>query len=373
MSIDELLLHGVFRQLLQRRVPLGLQDYLDGIEALRLGFGPPGTGEDGRSELQALCRRLWARNPDEVRLIARIFDHLPRAAPLEEQELDGIVQPGPIVPERFLSLPDPDAQQPSAGQQLKNSNLGSNTPQTTVDFQPATETGGIPIPPAPAPSSAAAENFVLQVQRVISERTLATLWRRFRSLTRTGARTELDIEKTIAERCRHGLLVSAVLRPPRVNSARLVIFADASPSMAPWRPFLETVAGSLALSHLKMAEIYYFSNVPARSVFRNPTLTGRRSTEEVLAGAAGAGLLIISDAGAARRRFSRQRSRATMAFLTNASHSFRSIVWVNPLPRSRWSGTTAATLASQGPAAFLPLEVPSLIRAVDILRGARTS
>ncbi len=46
--------------------------------------------------------------------------------------------------------------------------------------------------------------------------------------------------------------------------------------------------------------------------------------------------------------------------------------WINPMPSSRWAGTTAEPIATSKGATFLPLNVASLIRAVDILRGVKS-
>ena len=83
-------------------------------------------------------------------------------------------------------------------------------PRAGVDFLSGGETGGIPLPPAPAPTPDTMTVFVLQPQTMVSERALAVLWRRFRSLRRVGAKTELDVEGTIRERCRPVLIEQAL-------------------------------------------------------------------------------------------------------------------------------------------------------------------
>jgi uncharacterized protein with von Willebrand factor type A (vWA) domain len=143
--------------------------------------------------------------------------------------------------------------------------------------------------------------------------------------------------------------------------------------MAPWRPFLQTLVYSLALGQLRTAEMRYFSNFPRSWVFRTAVMRERVSLEQVSRRNAGSALLIISDGGAARGHFSPERVRQTLRFLDRAAEHFRPIVWINPMPRQRWTGTSAAALARQSRAVTLPLNKDSLIRAVDLLRGARES
>ena len=66
------LLLGLFRELKANGVPVGVRDYLDGIEALRLGFG-----QDDRAALRDLAIALWSRSDEERRVINRWFDVLP--------------------------------------------------------------------------------------------------------------------------------------------------------------------------------------------------------------------------------------------------------------------------------------------------------
>jgi uncharacterized protein with von Willebrand factor type A (vWA) domain len=137
-----------------------------------------------------------------------------------------------------------------------------------------------------------------------------------------------------------------VCRPRRANSARLLVLADASASMDPWRPFLATLADSLRLGRLASAELRYFSNLPRRQLFADADLSDPQPRDEVLRRHAGAGLLVVSDAGSARGYLNRRRALQTAAFLAEAASVFPAIVWLNPMPRTRWAGTTAALVAA---------------------------
>ena len=113
--------------------------------------------------------------------------------------------------------------------------------------------------------------------------------------------------------------------------------------------------------------------MPRRTLFEAPSLSQGRPQSEVLARFQGAGLIIVSDGGAARGALNRIRARHTTAFLGEMTRLMRSVVWVNPMPAERWTGTTAAAIDTTGGVSSFPLEAAAMIRAVDVLRGTRAN
>lgn len=372
MSADpRLLLYGVFRALVEQRVPLGVADYLDAIRAVSLQLQSPGA-TPSRAQLRRVCEILWTRGPDEVRLLRRVFDTIEPPAAEDVAELKAILE-APAASATPAS--DSPARPTTTLGEIAVTATGTvTTPGTvSVSFESRSSAAGIPLP-APVLPSRGSGTFVLQPQTVLSARALAVLWRRYRRMARSGPRTELDLDATIAERVRRGIVDRPVLRPRRVNGARLLILADVSPSMAPWRPFLDALAESLRLSRVQGAQLRFFANVPRKSLFGTPALTDgqtEKEAKELFDRYAGAGLLIVSDGGAARGFLNRTRVKQTTAFLGTVGQRMRSIVWVNPMPRERWDGTSAGALAAAGGAAHVPLDFTSMIRAVDVLRGIK--
>jgi hypothetical protein len=212
------------------------------------------------------------------------------------------------------------------------------------------------------------EDYVLHPQPLISLRDMAVLWRRYRRSTRRGPRSELDLAATMRERCRRGLLCRPVCRPRRSNSARLLVLADASPSMDPWRPFLATLAASLPFGRLASAELRYFSQPSPPAALADPKPRRPEDRDEVLRRHAGAGLLVVSDAGSARGALNRRRALQTAAFLAEARRFFPSSSGSTRCRRDalgrhhrrRWSPPARCHAAAR---------CAHLLRAVDILRG----
>src|SRR5207245_10873450 len=80
-----------------------------------------------------------------------------------------------------------------------------------------------------------------------------------------------------------------------------------------------------------------------------------------------AGVLVFCDAGAARGGFNLERIDLTEKFLKRFKQSFRYIAWLNPMPRSRWPGTTAGEVMQLIP--MFDLSRRGLDDAISVLRG----
>ena len=378
------LLLGLFRELVANGVPLGVRDYLDGIRALRLGFG-----HGDRHALRDLAQALWVRSDEERRLVARWFAILPVAEQALLDQIDAaLAEALPADADDSASGPQQRralAAGESGGSAVPRSPAGSRAAGVAnaegdpnadaasralarLSFASTREGSGLPVPRLPAEPQIG-EDYVLHPHTLFSSRELAVLWRRFRRSSRRGPRSELDLAATIRERCQRGLLQQPVCRPRRRNSARLLVLADASASMDPWRPFLTTLAESLPFARLASAELRYFSNLPRKQLFATAELENPESRAEILRRHAGAGLLVVSDAGCARGYLNRRRAVQTATFLAEAAPLFPGAVWLNPMPRSRWPGTTAALVAAASAVPMLPLDAANLLRAIDILRG----
>jgi hypothetical protein len=104
------------------------------------------------------------------------------------------------------------------------------------------------------------------------------------------------------------------------------------------------------------------------TVFADCALLEPLDLDEVVDGLeADTGVVVLSDAGAARGRLDAVRTLAAVAFARGLRTGGHRVVWLNPMPPSSWTGTSAGQLARHVP--MLPLTGPGLHRAVDVLRG----
>ncbi len=364
-SAAALPLLGLFQRLIERGAALGGRDYLDGLRALEAGYG----GCDP-ARLRRLVEILWARTEEDHRTIAQWFASI---TPLPETALADLneqlrqledrsqsQQPGPQTTPSAPGAPAPVAANPGVADAVTPQD-GPATPRTLLAIAPASTGQGLGLPRLEA-NPPLFGSYGLQPRPVLQMRQLALLWRRLRRNQRLGAKQELDLQASLRARCELGVLLRPVLRPCRRNTAKLLILADASPSMAPWQPFLKVLEASLAHGRLGDAALRWFVNVPATTL--------QMSQHELLCRFAGGAVLVLSDAGSARGLQSRRRVRRTKAFLDTAAHWGMQVVWINPMPAQRWIGSSAAQIEREGPVLMLPLDGANLARAVDYLRGA---
>ncbi|TMQ15614.1 MAG: hypothetical protein E6J91_13185 [Deltaproteobacteria bacterium] len=75
--------------------------------------------------------------------------------------------------------------------------------------------------------------------------------------------------------------------------------------------------------------------------------------------------IVFSDAGAARGRFDRDRVEATREWLDRV-RAATPLVWLNPMPTSRWLGTSANAIARSVP--MYELSTAGVIQAIRMLR-----
>jgi uncharacterized protein with von Willebrand factor type A (vWA) domain len=215
------------------------------------------------------------------------------------------------------------------------------------------------------------ETFILEPRPLVPLRSLVIIWRRYRAAMRAGPKVELDVAATVAEQCRRGYLAEPVLVPARRNQARLVLLIDVSPSMQPWDEFSHTLVESLRRGRLGETGVYYFHNSPHARLYETATLSAPVTLKEALGRHESSTLMVVGDAGAARGARNHARAAEAAEFWKQVREHWQPAVWMNPMPRERWAGTTAGLVESLRGLNMLELSEERLVTAVDILRGLR--
>ncbi|NET57118.1 MAG: hypothetical protein F6K47_13420 [Symploca sp. SIO2E6] len=204
----------------------------------------------------------------------------------------------------------------------------------------------------------------------VTRRQMKQSWRYLRRFVREGPAVELDLEATINQISRQGVLVDPILRPRRFNQSELLILIDWYGSMVPFHALSQRLAQTaIKGGRISQSKIYYFHNYPIADLYTTPTYQEAVSIPDMLAQLSTnrAGILIFSDAGAARRGFSLERIELTATFLMQLKQRIRYIAWLNPVPKAAWTGTTAEAIAK-----FVPMFEFSrrgLDNALGVLRG----
>jgi uncharacterized protein len=351
----------LFLRLREAGLPLGVDEYLAAVRGLQAGFGQP-----DRAALRRLCAALWVKSPDDERLFAAHFD----------AELAGAVtdEAGAALPPAKLQAPgemtqrpvDVDVERPPADQELAVQ-LAALARQVDDEVQAAATLAQI----TSGDTEAAAARYLLMSDYLpVTKRQMKQSWRTLRQPVREGPLEEVDVEATIDHICRDGFLVEPVRVPRRTNRAELVLLADRQGSMVPFhalgRRLIETAERG---GRLGQAGVFYFHDCPTGFLYRDPARQKGIAVEQWLASDSldRAVILIFSDGGAARGDFDRDRLDRTADFLDRLHRRVRRIAWLNPMPRARWTATTAEAIARQVP--MLEVSQNGLHEAIRVLRG----
>ena len=192
-------------------------------------------------------------------------------------------------------------------------------------------------------------------------------WRYNRRMRRVGAPVELDVEATMEKVYRRGIFLKPVLLPRRQNQARILILIDERGSMISFRRVIQAVIDSATQGGLAKTSILFFHDIPGERLFHNSSLINGELTDRVLQSFTDAGVLVVSDGGAARGNFEdKNRLEQTSEFIRLVRRYTQNVAWLNPTPVERWSGTTAAAIRQECAVPMFGLNRRGLDAAVNI-------
>jgi hypothetical protein len=383
----------VVAQLRRRRVQVGIAD----VHALRLALRA-GSGLSSRDELRELCVHLWAKSPTEAEVIRAAFGNLADADLLADWSTADPTVRGPVRPDLQPELV-PDDDDDKTGPAL------SDPAETGIEESAKAGAVSHLNPDLDFEldnlrTKAVDRGLVLVPQYPLTAREVAQAWRHLRRPVRSGPAVELDVEATIAARARRGVATPPVLVPRRRNAVRLLMLIDRQGSMTPFHGYVDYVVGAIRhAARIDDVQAVYFHDLPGSTagkraldempnpfrpdldevlsliepvrdgrVYDEPNLTTPRPLEEVFAGiTATTAVLVVSDAGAARRQLDIGRLAGAIALVKALRTGSAGVAWLNPVPREQWARTTAGQLARHVP--MFPFTRQGLYQAVDTLRG----
>lgn len=175
-----------------------------------------------------------------------------------------------------------------------------------------------------------------------SERQLTQEWRRLRRKQSVGDSREIDIQATVKQVAQQGFFDKPTLKRHFVNDYRLVVLVDWKGSMLAFHTLSDLIVETLKTT-LPKTEVWYFRNHPQPYLYGRPDWTKALETDKWLHQFKQnpANVLIISDGGAARGTFVTERLQSWWRFVKQIKPLTPNIVWLNPMPKERWAGTTA--------------------------------
>ncbi|WP_413172586.1 hypothetical protein [Anabaena azotica] len=304
------------------------------LSALDKGFGL-----SSQEQLKTLCQMLWIKsksNSETAKNFNKYFDDYFAKLDAENQEIAEYLNPETPKSEPPKSEPSKSETQKSETQ--KSETQKSNLPsflQTPIALK-----GGL-LPKKPFNQNA---KFQLSITDFpVTGRKIQRSWRYLRLPIRQGTLTEIDVEATVQKIGEDGFLLEPVIIPQRINRAEVLLLIDASNSMIPFFLLSQQLVDNLQGSKLGKSEVYYFRNCPGEYLFFHPQRPGGQLTSEVLAKLhkQRTVVLIISDGGAARGGVNYERIELTWNFLQDLNGCVRQVAWLNPIPETRWKGTSA--------------------------------
>jgi uncharacterized protein with von Willebrand factor type A (vWA) domain len=407
----ELPLLELFYRLREARLPLGIAEYELLPRALLAGFG-----FDGAESLKRLCRLLWIKSPEEEIVFNHVFaeflNERPAARPKRvemAEEPDVVVDDEkPAPPELSAERPDDQDRKPDPGPDGDQEKPALERPPIEIPERPDRQRDpkrrpDISLPqrdrtrkPASAPAMTRAASGIADETAAavlasgilgdgpsrerryrfkadylpITKRQMKQSWRYLRKSVREGPPVEFDVEATVDKAAVEGRLYEPVMRPRRINRAAMVLMIDQEGSMAPFHAFSRRLEETAVRGgRLGQTNLYYFNNFPFNVLYCNPHFSESRPLETVIGEMhpTRTAVMIFSDAGAARDRYSYERVDMTRAFLRRLYQSVRYVAWLNPMPMDRWANTSAAAIAQTVP--MFDVSRAGLQDAISVLRG----
>ncbi len=324
-----------------------------------------GFGIADRAALKRLCQTLWVKSADDNRLFDYHFEQvIPRSAGSGRP-----TRPLELLPEQHgmshytpLSLP------------MTETDEAIPMSQMTVKADDEVRVAQAVLQTASLGDELPAGRYIFAFDEYfpVTRRQMKQSWRYLRRMTREGPPIELDVEVTIDEFARSGMLLEPVLVPPRINRAELLLLVDHGGSMVPFHMLSNRlVETALRGGQLGRVGIYYFHNCPVEYLYCDPDQLEYERIDDILKRLPErTGILIFSDAGAARGGLSQERVAVTEHLLQQFKQRLRYIAWLNPMPRSRWSGTSAGKIMRSIP--MFDLSRKGFDDAISVLRGRST-
>jgi uncharacterized protein with von Willebrand factor type A (vWA) domain len=184
---------------------------------------------------------------------------------------------------------------------------------------------------------------------------------------------EADVPATISKAIEKGFFNEIVFKKYKVSTSHLLLLVDCKGSMIAFDPLVDTIGTALknvlVSSKDQNFRTLYFSNIPSGKFYVDKTYSKAESLDKVLNRLENksAGIIIISDAGAARGNYNINRIISTVAFLKKLHGNTKRIAWLNPMFEERWQNSSAGEISRY--VAMFEATEKGVKGAVDFLKG----
>ena len=201
------------------------------------------------------------------------------------------------------------------------------------------------------PQSIRENKSIISEYYPIPQRELVSKTRKIVKAKMESAMEELDSYGTLKSIYEKGFFLKPVFKLSEIKN-HLTILTDISESMVAFESraegFFEKVARVQKVN--RFYHKFYFNNLIEdgrifldknylNSIKLTKILSPLRTSKDTL--------IIISDAGAARGSVNPYRIDKTLDFLKKCQRITQNVIWLNPMPKMRWKGSTASIIASK--------------------------
>ncbi|MEH2258506.1 SUMF1/EgtB/PvdO family nonheme iron enzyme [Nostoc sp.] len=319
---------NLFLRLRETGLPLGIDQYYLAVEALLQSI-EAGLDIADKQAVARLCQTIWVKSRQQQRLFDQCWNEM-------------ISHPARLSKSPIIEPPIPEDTALS-----KTSSPENSKPPSAIDEHP-NQPEKEPELLIPTPSD---EAIVKAVSTKLKEgdyfpvrrEQLQRGWRLLTQKLPSSIPSQIDIRETVTDVAKRGFFLKPVLTAPKIQYREVVLLIDQEGSMVPFHPFCRQL-----VKIWQGAKIYYFRNSPTEELYYDSQCWQGESIKSILSRFSQKKTLvvvIVSDAGAARRRTVPSRWEETVDFLAMLIPRVNRVAWLNPLPRFHWRDTTAKFIA----------------------------
>ena len=382
----------------ERRVPVGLQEWMALLEALALGLH-----ESSLTAFYHLARSILVHSESHFDAYDQAFGQVFQGIEADALQLEGelerwLADPAMLrylSPEEKAALEELDLEElrrllEERLREQQERHQGGNRWIGTGGTSPFGHSGyhptGVRIGGSPGNRSAAQVAALRRYRAyrsdlVLDVRQIKVALRKLRELRRDGRQEELDLERTVDETCRNAGELELCWRAPRRNNVKVLLLMDVGGSMEPYaRTVSQLFSAAKQSHHFRDFKAFYFHNCVYRQVYKDAwfrealplaelTATYGPNYKLVLVGDAMMHPLELMEPGGSIDYWSYNQT-PRIEWLRRLARAYERRVWLNPEPPRFWAHVTVSAIRNLFP--MFPLTIEGLDGAVGALvKGKR--
>ncbi len=381
----KLIFFDFFQDLRKEGVALDFKQYQLFLYAFTLGGwqGKINSAEAKKTALYNLCKTLWLTRSGFEPLFKRLFEEsytsLEEKWDLEEligsqgQEGDEESGEGKDKKIKKPTLPKDKKKGKSEGDQEGDGNKGKD--ETSIgekddsDFSKSSDKevelyvekgkggGGDSYQAIKRSIKETPFIFTKEKHLPIPSRKMGQVWKKLQNCTELIEGTQMDVKETVHRIGKEKIILRPSYQKIKKGEQHVIMLIDHKGAMVAFEEWanqlIEIIENSLTGSKVST---YFFYNAPLPienesnrdfKVFENPSHIASKKISELLKTCTkDSEIIIFSDAGVLDGRPDTETISTFIHLIKQLKSRTSRILWVNPMPKNRWKGSSASTLTS---------------------------